>query len=491
LPRHRKLARQLDIKPRKDGSLWIPDFNIVRKHIDGYSGPKPTHRSQPDNGTYIVDAKWVGKLRDKQMGNVSTQWMRQHGDRHRGIKAILANDVGCGKTLEAIQLWIWAGMPMLTIICPVSVKMIWPAEFEKWVGYVPDNITIVNYERVMADGWKTYDAVGQMLIVDEAHRMSNRNADTTAGRLTQAECVRQLSKRADHVLLLTATPARNHPEDIWGLLNVLDPVLYSSYWVFCRAYFNVWQGEWGWVVDDHRDTGAYGAEVGQWMTRATRHETFPDLDYSIQRVPVEMPADLLDEHDRILNGDDPPIVKLTYIRKITSEAKMRWLDKHLLDAPKTAAFTNFTSLMPIVSDRKPGCKSDERLRLKGGMSDTQRASTVKTLWDNPGVTHRMSHIIVNYKAGGEGIDLSCCKQAVLVDLDYTSTGVEQAIGRLLRPKQTERCVVVQVPDTGMYIDDYIYNMVIDKSTALLPLNTAAGSAKLINEMQEAQTCRDE
>ena len=484
LPRHKRLGRQLGIKPRKDGSLWIPDYGILRKHIDGFEGPKPVHRSYMGGSMDAQYTDWIGPLRQQQKTNVLVQWNRRNGDRGRmQLRALLANDVGCGKSLEAIQLWNLAGRPDLTIVCPVSVKMVWPDEFKKWVGHMPDNIIVVNYERVMIDGWRAYKRPNQMLIVDEAHRLTNRDEQTKAERDTQAECIRQLARHASHVALLTATPARNHPEDIWGLLNVLDPVLYSSYWTWARAYFEVDRTDWGWEIGEHRDEAAYGRECGQWMTRATRAETFPDLDYSMQQVRIQMDDDLYQAYSDLLHDKEMlPITKLTMMRMVTSEAKMRWLDQYLHDAPKSACFSNFTSLFHIATPTS-GKRADMRFKLQGGMSDTQRRNVVLSMWAEDESVPR--HIIVNYKAGGEGIDLSCCKQAILVDLDYTSTGIEQAIGRLLRPKQTEDCVVVQVPHTGTFIDNYIYAMVVDKSVALLPLNTAEGATKLIDEMANA------
>jgi len=68
-----------------------------------------------------------------------------------------------------------------------------------------------------------------MVIVDEAHRLKNR----------QAMWTKQIKKVCKHVpfkLVMTGTPFVNAPDELWSLLNFLDPKTYSSYWRF-RGHF--------------------------------------------------------------------------------------------------------------------------------------------------------------------------------------------------------------------------------------------------------------
>lgn len=67
----------------------------------------------------------------------------------------------------------------------------------------------------------------QFIIVDEAHRLKNKNAKilTTLKRLP---CKR--------VLLLTGTPIQNNTGELWSLLNYIHPEKFTSFEEFRRNF---------------------------------------------------------------------------------------------------------------------------------------------------------------------------------------------------------------------------------------------------------------
>lgn len=64
-----------------------------------------------------------------------------------------------------------------------------------------------------------------LIIVDEAHKMSAYSADkkTLAYQLGEA-----LSQRTDHYLLMTATPHKGDPENFCLFLSLLDKDVYGN-----------------------------------------------------------------------------------------------------------------------------------------------------------------------------------------------------------------------------------------------------------------------
>lgn len=68
------------------------------------------------------------------------------------------------------------------------------------------------------------NVVWSSVIVDEAHRMRNRDTKQTA--------FVQYVLRAQHFHFLTATPQDKHPGELWPMLYRCDPVKFRSYWKF-------------------------------------------------------------------------------------------------------------------------------------------------------------------------------------------------------------------------------------------------------------------
>jgi chromodomain-helicase-DNA-binding protein 7 len=74
----------------------------------------------------------------------------------------------------------------------------------------------------------------QYVIVDEAHRLKNKSSKLT-------ECLSQFNY--DHILLLSGTPIQNNVEELWTLLNIVDPHEFSSLNEFLKKFGNLKDAE--------------------------------------------------------------------------------------------------------------------------------------------------------------------------------------------------------------------------------------------------------
>lgn len=166
---------------------------------------------------------------------------------------INGDDRGLGKTLDAIAVAELAKAKKVLIVCPGYLKLGWMREIKKWPGdssYVtrgerdkrtqtikeyfnsPTRFMIVNYEMIRPN-----KAVGgypelllfpwDMIIFDEAHRLKGRQSQWTEG-------AKQITKKPS-IQLLSGNPL-DRPDDIWQLLNLIDPLKFSSYWAFVEYY---------------------------------------------------------------------------------------------------------------------------------------------------------------------------------------------------------------------------------------------------------------
>ena len=183
--------------------------------------------------------------------------------RRLGANGILADEMGLGKTLQTISLFCHlyetereAG-PFL-VVAPLSTIANWEREVRRFAPSVP--CTLLYPAKVAARMWgelgepvecaalgravgqvfiTTYDtAIGvravlqevawSYVVVDEGHRIKNKKC-----RL--ATVLASLS--SDNRLLLTGTPLQNNLNELWTLLNFLQPEIFNDHEIF-ETWFN-------------------------------------------------------------------------------------------------------------------------------------------------------------------------------------------------------------------------------------------------------------
>ena len=167
------------------------------------------------------------------------------------IRFLLADDPGAGKTIMAglliKELKIRGLIKRILIVCPANLTFQWQRElrdkFREKFEVVRGDTLRANYGM---NPWQERDQVltsiswvsviedaresllrshWDLIIVDEAHKMSAYSADkkTLAYRLGE-----QLSEMTDHYLLMTATPHKGDPENFRLFLELPDKDVYGD-----------------------------------------------------------------------------------------------------------------------------------------------------------------------------------------------------------------------------------------------------------------------
>lgn len=172
-----------------------------------------------------------------------------------GKAILIADDVGLGKTIEAAyilrELDAHQAIERVLIIVPARLRSKWEKELQNRFDEhfkVVKGIDLADQANRLAKGrepesfrWITSfestrseeirAALDEMplpidvLIVDEAHRL--RNPDTLQHKVGTI-----LSRAANAVVFLTATPVQNKLEDLWNLLKLLSPEEFSEWSLF-------------------------------------------------------------------------------------------------------------------------------------------------------------------------------------------------------------------------------------------------------------------
>jgi ATP-dependent DNA helicase len=197
-----------------------------------------------------------GKLLPYQLEGL--QWLLSLWE--NGLNGILADEMGLGKTIQIISLIAHlrhnntAG-PYL-IAGPLATITNWVNEFKKWLPSCPVilyhgtkqereelrrkhmpvrrakeldfPIVVTSFEMCIVDRPALEQYVWQYIILDEGHRIKNRNCRL----IKELKSIRSVSR-----LLLTGTPIQNTLDELWSLLNFCSPAIFDDLEVF-QSWFD-------------------------------------------------------------------------------------------------------------------------------------------------------------------------------------------------------------------------------------------------------------
>ena len=162
--------------------------------------------------------------------------------------AILADEVGLGKTIEAgiILSQHWAEHKRrLLIICPANLRKQWSAELmEKF--FIPsyileaksfnqeieignlnpfnkDGIIICSYQFARTKSAYLRNTPWDLVVIDEAHRLRNVYKPNNRIANTIKEALLKRKK-----ILLTATPLQNSILELYGLVSIIDEFVFGD-----------------------------------------------------------------------------------------------------------------------------------------------------------------------------------------------------------------------------------------------------------------------
>ena len=169
------------------------------------------------------------------------------------VRLLIADDVGVGKTVEALlivrEMTERARVKRFAVICPSHLCDQWQQEFRAKLGieaviirsntqarldrmiqgdtsvydYYPYQIISIDYIKADSRRAVFVEQCPGLVIVDEAHTCT-RPAGASKAQQQRYHLLRDLADRpSQHVVLLTATPHSGKPEEFHSLLGLLKP----------------------------------------------------------------------------------------------------------------------------------------------------------------------------------------------------------------------------------------------------------------------------
>lgn len=418
-------------------------------------------------------------------------------------RAILADEVGLGKTIEAgiiLKEYLLKGLVRrFLILTPATLCRQWAAELSEkfqiqtviarrtfdW-GMFDGVIASIDTAKKDEHRQAILNADFDMVIVDEAHKLKNVNTACT-------QLVQSIPKK--FFLLLTATPLQNDLKELFTLISLLRPGQLGSYRAFRQRYVA--------KKREPKNPQELREILSQVMIRNKRGPEIELPPRHVITIPLQLAPLEMNFYQEITNfirqeyraGDAArinPLTLTTLQREICSSSfaaamtlyrlasncdeSAQWRIVSLLNASrqiientkcqkvleilaqtegKFLIFTEFIATQEYIRSRLQNA-GIPALCFDGTMSASKKDWTKCLFRDRPEY-----RVMICTEAGGQGINLQFCHQMINYDLPWNPMRVEQRIGRIHRLGQTQEVQVYNLSTIGT-IEEHLLNLLGEK-----------------------------
>ncbi len=433
--------------------------------------------------------------------------------------AILADEVGLGKTVEAgliiKEYHLREMIRSCLILTPAPLVDQWVEEMQDKFGLkfhrLGDEVDISQYQLIIGSIDRAkgayrkalIDRTWDMVVVDECHMLKNH-------RTGRFKFVFNLNRK--HCLLLSATPVQNELRELYNLITVARPGHLKGPRQFQKLF-----------MEDRRharNVEHLRALLNEVMIRNRRSNTLTELPprrithFEIQLTPSEH-----EFHDAVVR-----FCKRIYTKYVEGEIILQSIDgkavvskvvlvlmillKEMTSSPRAVAHTlrgamaerigqmdsgdgqELARLLELSATMDIPSKARKLMELitadaskiivytefvatleflrdfladhgidavlfHGGLSGTQKRSAVERFRDGT------AQVLLSTESGGQGLNLQFCHRLVNYDLPWNPMRIEQRIGRIHRYGQ-ERPVEIYTLFLRGTIEEYILHVLTGK-----------------------------
>lgn len=443
--------------------------------------------NRPGFDTFLSEASLRFSPFDYQLQAARSALRRMRG------RAILADEVGLGKTIEAglilAELRLRGLADRALVIVPAGLVTQWQEELERKFGVptvrvgrerdIPGRepvagsadrpVAVASLAAARRDPLKsalTRDR-WDLVIVDEAHRVR-------APRSASGKLIRELRSR--HLLLLTATPVENRLQDLYEMVSLVAPGLLGT-----AAQFRAAHGA-GSAAPDHepRNVAALRKRTAEVMIRHRRSEVSVLLPQRLAETLRVEPSGAerdwysdLTARVRAEAGQAPPSRRLALrsVAKLAGSspaaaaptlAKVGWDDLAaragalavpakatvLLDqlrryagsGEKVLVFTAFRQTLDQMAGHLVAAGIPAAI-YHGSLPRAEKERTIAAFRDD-------APVLLSTESAGEGRNLQFCHVMVNMDLPWNPMQIEQRLGRLHRVGQAHDVLLTNLVASG-------------------------------------------
>lgn len=404
-------------------------------------------------------------------------------------RCILADDMGLGKTLQAITaneiMRKYFRISKAVIVCPTSLKYQWKNEIIKFTGNTKICVVeghllnrmkqyaeqahdyfIVSYN-VAGNDYEYLNEMGaDLLILDEAQRIKNWRSKISAK-------IKRI--KTPYAFVLTGTPVENNIEELYSLMQIVNPYLLGSLHHFLQKHQLT--DEHTGKVTGYRDLNQIGRLLSDVMLRRTKKEVLKEL-------PARMDKNLLvpmtEEQMKMHNEGADTVARLVHKWRrmgfLSEEDRQRLLNSlnvmrmvcdstYILDqstnfqtkldevqnileeiiameGEKVVVFSQWERMTRLVAhileEQGIGFKY-----LHGGVASKNREELFTSFNTDP-----ECRVFLSTDAGGVGLNLQAAAYIINLDIPWNPAILEQRVGRIYRLGQKKNVSVINLVAKG-------------------------------------------
>lgn len=387
--------------------------------------------------------------------------------------AVLADDMGMGKTFQTIGFLTAVNPKNVIIIAPASVVGVWENELTRFNPNLLKKVKIHSYQAFNSFSSKKEDSIKtDILILDEAQFIKNKNT-------TSSNTIREINSK--FTIILSGTPIENSIEDIYNILGVLSKRFFDMYsflatmaksnptvmakitaeiidGIYLRrmktkdqlpAKFHLKTIESTMSINEKMGEAKIKEYYGNLLKRKAATNSFQyynDIIVQIQKMiqNSSYQYQLFPSYQHLLPKDITDKIPSKALKVIELINKI----------PKEEKIVIFTSFIGTQDKLKELLKSYGVLVINGSVSSGDRKKIVDRFQN-----HEDERIIlISLKAGNSGLTLHRANHVIIYDLWWNPAIIEQALARVYRIGQQRDTYGYMIVNKGSF-DENIMKVV--------------------------------
>lgn len=401
-------------------------------------------------------------------------------------RSMIADEMGLGKTIQAIGvaelMKSELAVTSVLIACPTSLKYQWQSEIKRFTQSTVQVIEgmphirqtqyssdafykIVSYHTLTHDLGAINSREFDLVILDEAQRIKNWKTKI-------AQSVKKI--RSTYALVLTGTPLENKLEELYSIVQFVDPFKLGPYYHFLD-YYQV-KNDTGRVLG-YKHLHEISHKLSDIMIRRSKKEVMSQLPERMDKTlfvamtdkQMEMHVEFADavarivnkwKHQGFLNEKDRQrlLINLNLMRMVCDstyiidqetrhdtkiDELMNILEEYFDgNGEKVVVFSQWERMTRLVA-RELEARNIGFRYLHGGVPSRDR----KALFDHFN-GDRECRVFLSTDAGSTGLNLQTASMIINLDIPWNPAVLEQRIGRVHRYGQKNKVQVINFVSTG-------------------------------------------
>jgi superfamily II DNA or RNA helicase len=533
------------LKPHFNGDTHLPPhrYEAFLKALEGLRARKKVliRPEVPEKIEKHFHRRWLDDLSRTHLPDFSRFKLDLFDYQKEGVRfslyktgGIIADEMGLGKTLQAIAAAVLKkelfDFRRALVICPATLKHQWLKEIRRFTDEEAEIIEgprterhrmytdskayfhIANYEAVMRDITLLRLHPPDLIILDEAQRIKNYATKTS-------QAVKAIPKT--HALVITGTPIENRLDDLYSIMNFIDPEILAPLWEFSADHYYFDKGA------KNKITGYFNLQglkrrLSDVVIRREKKEVLQQLP-DLQEVTVPVDLDPVQEEmhagfaralQAILSKKHLTVYDMQRIRELLTCMRMVCDSTYLIDretniSPKLAEleeilmeklciketrkkviiFSEWKTMLHLVEKMLKGHRIGYAL-LCGDVPVKNRGRLIDDFAQNPDAL-----VFLSTESGGTGLNLQFADTVINVELPWNPARKNQRIGRINRlgqksPKVTainlvaRRCIEERIAD-GIVLKESLFDAVLNKGSLTAQVDfSAKGRSAFIEQLKQ-------